>query len=144
MDYNGHGTSKTFNIGIIMKYNDSILAEYGAFMEDLGNPPQQGKVLPNEADYTQGSFIRSFVKKINENIFYEINPAESSGINENLYKIIRMNWVISGLRETRKVKGITDYGVSDLNKFEIERVKIEEEVDLSSILQNPLEYWRGH
>lgn len=127
-----------------MKYNNTLPAEYGSFAEGLGRAPQQSKPHPTDSDYKSGNFIRTFVKKINEPVLFEIDVGTSVTINLSLYKITRINWVISGPKETRRNGKVLDFGVADLNKFEINRVLKEEQIDLNPILPNLLEYWRGN
>jgi hypothetical protein len=127
-----------------MKYNDAIVNEYGIFIGMIGQPPSQAKPLPTKQDYLNGKFNRVFAKKINDDILVEINSEQSRNINPNLYKIVSINWTISGVRENSYFKGVITPGVSDLNIFEINRALKEDEVDLRKVLPNPLEYWQGH
>ena len=127
-----------------MKYNDAIVNEYGNFVGIIGQPPLQAKPLPTKEDYFKGSFTRVFAKKINDDVLIEINPDQPRNINQDLYKIVSINWTISGVRENSYSKGIITPGVSDLNIFEINRALKEDEVDLRKVLPNPLEYWQGH
>ena len=127
-----------------MKYNNTIVTEYGNFLGTMGQPPQQTKPFPTERDYTNGNFMRAFAKKVNENIVIEINPEQSDRLNQDLYKLVYVNWVIIGPRENRSINRVIDPGVSDLNRFEIERVQKEDGIDLKKVLPNLLEYWQGH
>ena len=127
-----------------MKYNDAIVNEYGNFVGIIGQPPLQAKPLPTKEDYFKGSFTRVFAKKINDDVLVEINSDQSRSINQDLYKIVSINWTISGVRENSYSKGVITPGVSDLNIFEINRALKEDEVDLRKVLPNPLEYWQGH
>jgi len=127
-----------------MKYNDAIVNEYGNFVGIMGQSPLQAKPLPAKEDYFKGSVTRVFVKKINDDILVEINPYQSRNINQDLYKIVSINWTISGVRENSYSKGVITPGVSDLNNFEINRALKEDGVDLRKVLPNPLEYWQGH
>ena len=127
-----------------MKYNDAIVNEYGSFIGMMGQSPLQAKPLPTKEDYSKGSFTRVFAKKINDDVLVEINSDQSRSINQDLYKIVSINWTISGVRENSYSKGVITPGVSDLNIFEINRALKEDEVDLRKVLPNPLEYWQGH
>ena len=127
-----------------MKYNDAIVNEYGNFVGTMGQSPLQAKPLPTKEDYFKGSFTRVFAKKINDDVLVEINPDQPRNINRDLYKIVSINWAISGVRENSNSKGVITPGVSDLNIFEINRALKEDEVDLRKVLPNPLEYWQGH
>jgi hypothetical protein len=127
-----------------MKYNDAIVNEYGGFIGIMGQSPLQAKPFPTKEDYFKGSFTRVFAKKINDDILVEINPDQSRNINQDLYKIVSINWTISGVRENSYSKGVITTGVSDSNNFEINRALKEDEVDLRKVLPNPLEYWQGH
>ena len=127
-----------------MKYNDAIVNEYGNFLGIIGQSPLQNKPLPTKQDYFNGSFARVFAKKINDDVLIEINPDQSRNINQDLYKIVSINWTISGVRENSYSKGVITPGVSDSNNFEIDRALKEDGVDLRKVLPNPLEYWQGH
>lgn len=142
-NYNGTGTTNN-SIGENMKYNDAIVNEYGNFLGIIGQSPLQTKPSPTKEDYFKGSFTRVFVKKINDDILVEINPYQSRNINQDLYKIVSINWTISGVRENSYSKGVITTGVSESNKFEINRALKEDGVDLRKVLPNPLEYWQGH
>lgn len=127
-----------------MKYNDAIVGEYGKFVEISGEAPLPTKPVPSGKDYTKGNFTRAFAKKINDNVIVEIKSEQANRINQDLYKVVYINWIIIGPRENRKIDGIIEPGVSELNRFEIERVQTEEGIDLKKVLPNLLEYWQGH
>ena len=127
-----------------MKYNEQIASEYGAFVGGVTVPPAPYKPMPMENDYKKGTIKRFFVKRINSNRIFEISSEQANNTSTDLYIIVPVTWTISGVKENRVVNGILEYGVANLNKFEIERIKKENLVDLSSVLVNPLEYWRGH
>ena len=127
-----------------MKYNNVIVAEYGKFVGISGEAPLHAKPVPSVRDYTKGNFTRSFAKKINDDILVEIKSEQANKINQDLYKVVYINWVIIGPRENRNINGVIDPGVSDLNRFEIERVQKEAGIDLKKVLHNLLEYWQGH
>lgn len=127
-----------------MNYNDKIVAEYGAFIDLSGEYPHAAKPLPTKNDYKSGVFMRAFAKRINGNTIMEINIEQANRLNSELYTVVVARWTISGPRENRMINGILEYGVSYSNKYEIDRIKKEQEVDLSKLLNNPLEYWQGH
>jgi len=127
-----------------MKYNDNIPSEYGSFTELNGEYPLPSKPSPNKKDYDNGVFNRAFSKRINGNIITEVSMEQANRLNSELYKVVVAKWTISGPRENRMLNGILEYGVIQSNKYEIERIRKEEDIDLSKALNNPLEYWRGH
>ena len=127
-----------------MKYNEKISSEYGAFFGMSGESPQPSKPIITKKDYEKGSIRRAFAKKINENKIIEISISQAANINSDLYQVAFVNWTIRGVRENRKINGILEYGVSNLNKLEIDRVTKEEGLNLSPILTNLLEYWQGN
>ena len=127
-----------------MNYNEKIVGEYGMFTQIIGESPSPAKPLPTKKDYENGIFKRVFAKKVNDNNVVEISMQQANKLNSDLYIVVIVSWTVSGPRESRMVKGVLEYGVSQSNKFEIERIKKEELVDLSGVLTNPLEYWRGH
>jgi hypothetical protein len=128
-----------------MKYNDDITLQYGKFSEiSTGESPLPFKPTPSSKNYTNGNFTRAFAKKINDDILIEIKSEQANKINQNLYKVVYINWVIIGPRENRSINGVIDPGVSVLYIFEIERVQKEADIDLKKVLHNLLEYWQGH
>lgn len=127
-----------------MKYNDKIPSEYGSFIDLNGEYPLPSKPLPNKNDYDKGVFMRAFSKRINGNIINEVSMEQANRLNSELYKVVVAKWTISGPRENRMINGILEYGVKQSNKYEIERIIKEEGIDLSKVLNNHLEYWRGH
>jgi hypothetical protein len=127
-----------------MKYNENILNEYGNFFEIIGTSPISTKVQPSKTDYKNGNFKRYFAKKINDNVIVEIDSKQVNEINKDLYMIVFVTWAITGPRDNRKLNGILEYGVTTLNKLEIDRVRNEEMVDLGGALSNLLEYWQGY
>ncbi len=127
-----------------MKYNENILNEYGNFFEIIGTSPISTKVQPSKIDYKKGNFKRYFAKKINDNVIVEIDSKQVNEINKDLYMIVFVTWAITGPRDNRKLNGILEYGVTTLNKLEIDRVRNEEMVDLGGVLSNLLEYWQGY
>lgn len=127
-----------------MIYKETLPAAYGIFSE-LGAPSSisKSKPAPTANDYTQGYIDRYFLKKVNENVIFEVSYI-TTNVNTNLYKKVQIKWKIAGPRSNIYKNGILDKnGVEESNRFEIDRVKKEEGVDLSSALPNPLEYWRG-
>ena len=129
-----------------MKYNEAITSEYGGTAGKIyGISPVTNKPKPTSVDYISGYFIRAFAKKVNEDILVEIRPEDVKNVNGILYKVVYVNWRITGIKDSvRSGNMVNTIGVTQQNLLEIDRVKKEDEVDLSRILQNPLEYWRGH
>jgi hypothetical protein len=57
---------------------------------------------------------------------------------------VQVRWKITGPKNNIYKGNVLDKaGVIDQNTFEIDRIRKEEGVDLSSVLANRLEYWRG-
>ena len=129
-----------------MIYNDSLVKSYGPSTVPLGGTaPRPYTPTVSANDYRVGLIKRTFAKKINEDKIIEIKYSDSSGVNSALYKVITINWKVSGPRTNVMKNGILDKaGVVDQNRFEIDRVKTEESVDLSRTLANLVEFWRGH
>ena len=128
-----------------MKYNDAIAKEYGNFSGMMGESPVPHKPVPSKKDYEDGYVTRAFAQKRNDNTTVEIQLAQTSNINSELYKIVTANWAISGPKYSTIKNNIVDQqGVVDQNKYEIDRVMKELNVDLTRILNNPLEFWQGH
>jgi hypothetical protein len=128
-----------------MIYNDTLKSSYGEFEEITSTASiKSRRSLPSQEEYDAGYISRFFAKKANENVIIEIDYDSVSSINSFLYKVVKVDWKITGPRNNTLKNGILDRaGVTEQNKFEIERVKKEEGVDLSSTLPNLLEYWRG-
>lgn len=128
-----------------MIQNNTLPSQYGIFPEIRnGFNIQKNKPTPITKDYDNGYILRYFVKKANENIIFEVSYLNSQNVNTNLYKLVEVKWKISGPKNNVYKNGILDKnGVEESNKFEIERVRKEQDVDLSGTLTNLLEYWRG-
>lgn len=128
-----------------MIYNESLASSYGKFSEVTEkDSPVPYKPIPSSDNYAKGYLTRYFSKKINSNLLTEIKSETTSKLNEQLYKVVYIEWKISGPKNSIYKNGILDkYGVMDSNKFEIERIRKEEGIDLSSALPNLLEYWKG-
>jgi hypothetical protein len=122
-----------------MIYNQTLPSQYGTFPE-IGEITNIliTKPKPSPEDYNKGYITRVFVKKINENVINEISYVDKSSINLNLYKTVQVKWNIY------KGNILDKAGVTEQNRFEIDRIKKEEGIDLSGVLNNPLEYWRGN
>ena len=129
-----------------MIYNQTLPSQYGTFPE-IGEITNILITKPKTSpeDYNKGYITRVFVKKINENVINEISYVDKSSINLNLYKTVQVKWKITGPKNNIYKGNILDKaGVTEQNTFEIDRIKKEEGVDLSSVLANKLEYWRGN
>jgi hypothetical protein len=129
-----------------MIYNQTLPSQYGSF-PDIGGITDIliTKPKPSPEDYNKGYITRVFVKKINENVINEISYANKSSINVNLYKTVQVKWKITGPKNNIYKGNILDKaGVTEQNKFEIDRIRKEDSIDLSGVLNNPLEYWRGN
>lgn len=129
-----------------MIYNDTLVKSYGATPETLaGIAPKTYFPLIGTDDYKLGYIKRTFAKKVNEDRTIEIKYSDSNNINSALYKIVTINWKVSGPKNDVIKNGILDKaGVVEQNRFEIERIYKEQGVDLSKQLPNPLEFWRGY
>ena len=128
-----------------MIYNNTLATQYGSFPEVAGSSTiLKNKPLPKEEEYTKGYITRHFLKKANENLIFEVSYLSIENINVSLYKPVQVKWKISGPKNNVYKNGILDKtGVEESNRFEIDRVKKEEDIDLSSTLTNLLEFWRG-
>lgn len=128
-----------------MRYNEAIVSEYGTSNLTGIKSPVPYKNLPSNRDYELGYIVRTFAKKVNENVIMEIEYGNALDINQELYTVVVIQWKISGPRED-KYNGntVVESGVENQNKFEIQRVLKENGIDLKKVLPNPLEYWQGH
>jgi hypothetical protein len=141
MDYNSNRAGKTAHNHMI--YNENLSAAYGEFRE-ISNASAFVKYrpIPTQEDYSRGYLVRFFAKKVNENNIIEIDAGST---NRLLYKVVQVQWKITGPKNNIYKDGILDKaGVIDQNKFEIDRLKKEQDIDLREVLKNPLEYWRGN
>ena len=128
-----------------MIYNQALSSQYGTF-DEIGRITDINtfKPSPTDEDYDRGYIIRVFSKKINENVIKEISYTDEMLVNTNLYKTVKVRWKITGPKNNiHKGTTLDKAGVTEQNKFEIDRIKKEEGIDLSGVLNNPLEYWRG-
>ena len=129
-----------------MIYNETLSSQYGSFV-DIGNATNIviSKPTPSNEDYNSGYITRTFVKKVNENIIHEVPYLLKGSVNKYLYKPVDVKWKITGPKNNIYKGNILDKaGVTEPNRFEIDRIKKEEGIDLSGVLNNPLEYWRGN
>lgn len=128
-----------------MIYNNTLPSQYGTFSElGDGSVISKSKPMPTSEDFANGYITRYFLKKANEDIIFETSYSTYRNVNKNLYKSVQVKWKISGPKNNiYKVNILDKAGVMEQNKFEIDRVKIEEGVDLSGTLANLLEFWRG-
>lgn len=128
-----------------MIYNDTLKASYGNF-NDVAYAYEfpRYKPAPTDSDYKTGFITRYFAKKINENKIIEVAAISTTRKKNPLYKLVELQWKISGPKDDIYVSGILNRaGVIPQNKSEIERVMKEDGVDLSHVLRNHLEYWKG-
>lgn len=128
-----------------MIYNDTLKNSYGSFNELTGiSSLSRFRPKPTQSDYAIGYIDRCFVKKVNENVIFEIDPSNKSFVQSVLYKAVEIKWKISGPRNNVIVNGIINKaGVENENKAEIDRVMKEDDIDLSRTLSNLFEYWKG-
>jgi len=111
----------------------------------IGQHPIAYKPTPTSTDYTNGYFTRYFSKRVNSTKAVEVSPDQNSLIDTNLYRTIQLTWKISGPVENLIVdKVIQKFGVRSENLNEIQRVKQSTGINLSTVLTNPLELWRGY
>lgn len=129
-----------------MIYNDSISKSYGSFPDaEGGNIVEKYRPKPSSEEYKVGFINRAFVKKINEDAITEIDYKNRFKLNKYLYKVVVISWKISGARNDVVKNGITEKsGVMEQNRSEIDRASKEDGVDLSGVLANLLEFWRGY
>ncbi len=128
-----------------MIYNESLKNSYGEFLDlSFGVSPVNYKPKPTSSDYDNGYITRYFVKKLNEDKIMEVTYENGSMVNKNLYKFVALSWRISGPKNTTTKGNIkNNTGVVEQNKFEIDRIYKEQDVDLSKVLANTTEFWRG-
>lgn len=128
-----------------MIYNDKLASAYGNF-NALASAAEYTKYrpTPTDADYKTGFINRYFAKKVNENKIIEVKSDAYTAAKNPLYKVVQLSWKISGPKDDIYVSGILNRaGVVPQNKFEIDRVLKEDGVDLSHVLRNHTEYWKG-
>lgn len=104
---------------------------------------------PSEQDYKSGKIIRYFCKKVggeNSNII-EVNSMSFDTIKSNsipLYAAVKVNWKISGPRNTLQVNNIIQsIGVEEFN---LKSINDSENIfsGIKSLLSNKLlQFWRG-
>jgi len=51
---------------------------------------------PTEKDYKSGLFYRYFAKRINQNIYIEINKSQYDSLIKPSYKVFKIEWTLSG------------------------------------------------
>ena len=100
---------------------------------------------PTDNDYTNGYYVRYFLKKRNDNIFIEITQDiyNSPGIlfDNLLYDKFEFNWKITGNLHDKIINGMTiDYGVIDTNKRTVDMINTTLKYDLSKMIKNFSQY----
>jgi hypothetical protein len=69
----------------------------------------------NSIDIANGEFLRYFVKKSNENIYYEINKNQgAAAINSKNYIVLPLNWIIKGNRDTVLQQNSTQIAAAEI------------------------------
>lgn len=128
-----------------MIFNDTLKAEYGDFNGGLSTSNiLRHKPSLTESEYNRGFITRYFAKKVNENIIIEVSNSTAVKNTNPLYKMVSIDWKISGPKHDMVLNGILEKaGVVEQNKSEIDRVLKEDGVDLSHVLRNHTEYWKG-
>jgi len=104
--------------------------------------PVYSKVYPQQNDYVYGSYIRFFVKKINDKTIYEISKENYTEISDNIYIKIAVEWKLTGKKNNvieNKIK--MNEGVFEYNKSQIDFYK-KTMPGLENVLRDPLEFWR--
>ena len=75
---------------------------------------------------------------------HEINSVDATNLDNRIYTVYRFLWRISGEADfVKKNNIIIDYGVKNQNQKTLENIKKTENIDLSRIIKNPLDLWRG-
>lgn len=129
-----------------MIYNSELSSSYGVFNElpAVSAPIKSGRP-PDQNNYAEGYVKRFFIKKINEDIIHEVSQEYINQTTNPLYAEVSIIWTICGARNNIVKNNVIDQtGVMEKNRFEIERARKENGVDLSKRLNNLLEYWRGY
>jgi len=96
-------------------------------------------------DKNNGYITRYFLKKINENLFIEVNEEnwkqwQSDKLDRNLYTGIQLQWFITGPIEDTNNNGIRNDGVLSKNKKQIRAAEFECP-GISTKLTNPLQFY---
>ncbi len=100
----------------ILKGNDSSIQDLPTY-----SVPRASVASPTNEDYQVGSFLRYFLKRINNDAIMEISKEVSNDIeqgrkyNSALYETIEMRWQISGQLDTTISNGIITRGVKEIN-----------------------------
>lgn len=129
-----------------MIYNDGLKSAYDLFgATSLPTTPASDKPAPSQPAYEAGYITRRFAKKLNDSTLFEVGQSVIPPETSALYTIVSLKWKISGpLQDKRDGNLIQETGILNYNRSEIQRVLAETDVDLSNILTNLSEYWRGY
>jgi hypothetical protein len=106
--------------------------------------PKPYKPSPTEEQYNRGYIERFIMIKNSNKTGHEINPVDATNLDNRIYTVYRFLWRISGEADfVKKNNIIIDYGVKNQNQKTLENIKKTENIDLSRIIKNPLDLWRG-
>ena len=106
--------------------------------------PKPYKPSPSKEQYARGYIERFVIIKNSDKTGHEINSIDSNNFDSRLYTVYNFLWRISGSKDfVKKNNIIIDYGVEEQNNQTLASLKTKKGVDLSKIIRNPLELWRG-
>lgn len=136
------GTPETANITrlpnrLIRANDDKLFVEYIIInkknkRENLylsSAQPKSYKPIPTKKDYLKGWIYRYFCVKRNEKNIIEIdvkqfeNAGSKGGINQSLYLLFRIKWVITGKKEDVYIPGTTYRIVKSVSTQNSEEIK---------------------
>lgn len=104
--------------------------------------PVYNKPSPQQNDYDTGYIYRYFVKKINDNVIYEISKENYTDVSPNIYAKVSIEWKLTGKKYDvfqNKIKiydGVYDHNIAQIHKYK------KYIIGLDKILRDPLEFWR--
>ena len=123
--------SKTQSVKLIRYINQILQPDNTIYNSLIKKPtafisPRQTVPIPTEDDYEIGKFSRYFLRRRNYNTFDDIIEVDefqfklwkrtSSGVNQNLYSGLNIDWKLTGPLNDIQDGVNTTYGVYDTNK----------------------------
>ena len=104
------------------------------------------KPKPKKSDYDKGEFRRHFVIRKNTKFAVEVDSSNKAKAEKNpLYVSVKISWILSGPRNDVYNDGmLIRHGVEEKNLKTIETLKKEGILNVTDLIQDPLEYWRGY
>jgi hypothetical protein len=99
---------------------------------------------PNKNNYDDGSFVRYFINKRNQNQIIETNARDYSATNDWFFIKGELTWQLTGVRNNQyNGNMLVEPGVEEYNIIQINNLR-KTMSGIENILTNPLQFWQGY